>query len=241
MKPAIIRKSWGLFAKCMPRLSCEIDFLRRNKYFEKDLWLIQQFCDKKHRAIDVGANAGIFSRWMAKHAQHVDSFECNPNLLPRLKGFVPKNVTVHQCALSNKEGQATLRFDPGNTGVGTIESRNKLDQNPGIQSIQEVNVPVRQLDNFNLSRVSFMKVDVEGHELEVLQGAVALLRRERPVLLIEIEERHCQGNVESVPQWLAELGYRPKVLDPHAMKLTTINSVRQQADGGTNNFWFIAE
>ena len=113
---------------------------------------------------------GIYSRWMARHSKNVESFECNPMLFPTLKNVLPNNTTLHQCALSSKNTQMTLRFDPDNTGVGTIESTNRLDQNDEIKTIQTVLVDVRKLDDFNFNKTSFIKIDVEGHELEVLKG-----------------------------------------------------------------------
>lgn len=239
MKPQIIRSSWNLFAKTFPRLSCEIDLWRRNQYFENDLWFVPQFCRSDAGTIDIGVNEGVFSRWMAKFSSQVDCFECNPQLLPKLKRFLPRNVHLHECALSSSSGEAALRFDPINTGIGTIEINNKLNQNPGIRSIVEVKVPMRRLDEFNLDRVSFVKIDVEGHELEVLKGAAELIERERPTLLIEIEERHCEGNLDRVPQWLERFGYLTKYLDKSSDQLIEIKNIHDIARKEINNFWFV--
>lgn len=239
MKPLIVRRAWDLFAKTCPRWSCEIDLWRRNKYFEDDLWLVPRFCQKDKRAVDVGVNAGIFSLWMSKYAAAIDSFECNPKLLDNLKRFLPRNVELHACALSSSSGETTLRFDPNNTGIGTIESNNRLNANPGIKSIVEAVVPMRRLDEFNLTNVSFMKIDVEGHELEVLKGAVKLIESQRPALLIEIEERHCAGNVQRVPQWLEQYGYQTFCFDKSTADLVLVTDPLVIANNGINNFWFV--
>ena len=60
-------------------------------------------------------------------------------------------------------------------------------------SHSEVAVQVRRLDDFAFGVVDFIKVDIEGAEFAFLPGAVATLRRCRPVLLIEIEDRHSEG------------------------------------------------
>lgn len=241
MKPLLVRRSWDWFAKTFPRLSCEIDLWRRNQYYEDDLWVVPQYLKKDMRAIDVGVNAGVFSLWMSKFAAGLDSFECNPSLVRKLRGFLPKNVELHACALSSESGETTLRFDPNNTGIGTIETNNRLDNNPGIRSIQEATVPMRRLDEFNLQRVSFMKIDVEGHELEVLKGAADLLATQKPVLLIEIEERHCAGNLERVPEWLSQFGYRVHCFDKSTGKITLVMDVQSVAREGVNNFWFLPQ
>ena len=204
MKPVFVRKSWDFFVAKMPRLACEIDFLRKNPNLEPDLWEIPQFCSKEATAVDVGMNAGVFSRWICKFAKKVEGFECNPNLIPKLKRFLPKNVSIHECALSSSNSTATLRFDPQNSGIGTIENRNKLDKNDGVGAILEIVVPVRRLDDFLLDKTTFIKIDVEGHEMEVLNGAGNIIHRDKPVFLIEIEERHCPGNTTLVPNWMNE-------------------------------------
>ncbi len=239
MKPLLIRRCWDQFARSFPRLACEIDLWRRNKYFEEDLWQVPNFLRKDMQAVDVGVNAGIFSLWMSKFASRVISFECNPHLVKKLNGFLPKNVTLHACALSSASGETTLRFDPDNTGIGTIESKNRLDNNPGIRHIVETKVSMRTLDEFQLQQVSFMKIDVEGHELEVLKGAATLLSIQKPTLLIEIEERHCAGNVERVPQWLSQFGYQTHCYDRTSGKIELVDNASQRASAGVNNFWFI--
>jgi FkbM family methyltransferase len=240
MKPAVIRKGWELFKTTFPRLSCDIDLFRRNQYFERDLWLVPQFCSKTAGAIDVGVNEGIYARWMAKHAARIDAFECNPNLLPKLKRILPQNVHLHPCALSKEAGTARLRFDPTNTGIGTIEQGNLLDNNSGIRGIVETDVPMQRLDDFDIADVSFIKIDVEGHELAVLQGAENIIERDKPALLIEIEERHCAGNLDAVPQWLSQYGYQPHYLHPSEQRLVATDSMRDVAATGVNNFWFLA-
>ena len=57
-------------------------------------------------------------------------------------------------------------------------------------TVETIRVPLRTLDSYNLSNIGFIKIDVEGHELDVLRGAEVTLRRDQPNLLIEIENRH---------------------------------------------------
>jgi hypothetical protein len=73
-----------------------------------------------------------------------------------------------------------------------------------------MDVPVERLDDQGLSGVSFLKIDVEGHELPVLRGGDELLARDRPVLLVEIEQRHLgdQTHVSDVVGHLTSRGYR---------------------------------
>ena len=237
MKNKWVRRTWNQFSKVFPSLALDINYLRKYHHFDKDLWVIPKYCNKQGSAIDIGANMGIFSRWMAKHAKNVYSFECNPFLFPNLKKVLPKNVILETCALSSKPGEASLRFDPGNTGIGTIEKLNKLDQNSGIRNLKSITVKVARLDDFNLDHISFIKIDVEGHELEVLKGAKNLLKRDFPTLLIEIEDRHCPGNLKAVPEFLESFGYSSYFINKMGF-LNHTTDITNAAKNGQNNFWF---
>jgi len=78
---------------------------------------------------------------------------------------------------------------------------------PRIETIETWSVHVLRLDDADVSDVTAFKIDVEGAELEVLHGAWATLRRWRPCLSIEIEERHREGSTRLVPELLHRLGY----------------------------------
>ena len=79
---------------------------------------------------------------------------------------------------------------------------------PRVERIERWEVEVIALDSLGLTDVTAMKLDAEGAEEEVLRGAEATLRRCRPVLTVEIEERHRAGSTVAVPALLAGLGYR---------------------------------
>jgi hypothetical protein len=81
------------------------------------------------------------------------------------------------------------------------------EADPRIEGIETWSVPVLRLDDIDLSDVTALKIDVEGAEAEVLQGAWATLSRWRPCLSIEIEERHREGSTRLVPELLHRLGY----------------------------------
>lgn len=221
-----------------PIIALEVNYLRHYRRWEPDLWLIPKFCNKNYSAIDIGANMGIYSRWMAKYSKHVESFECNYFLWSYLSKVLPKNATLQRFALSDKAGKADFRFDPNNTGIGTIETKNSLNENLGIKTIEIIKVDVCRLDDFKFPPVSFIKIDVEGHELDVLKGGKNLILRDKPTLLIEIEERHCQGNIKAVPIWLKSLGYESFVLGNNG-KLNYTPDISTWASQGFNNFWFL--
>ena len=67
-------------------------------------------------------------------------------------------------------------------------------------------VPTYRLDSLSIDNVGFMKIDVEGHEESVIIGAEQTIRRCRPILLIEAENRHREGAVQKITRRLENWG-----------------------------------
>ena len=78
---------------------------------------------------------------------------------------------------------------------------------PVVGPHESQEVPVQTLDQYNYDDVCLIKIDVEGHELDVLKGATQTMLRERPVLLVEIEQRHLQIPMTEVFAFIAEQKY----------------------------------
>jgi FkbM family methyltransferase len=154
--------------------------------------------------VDIGANTGAFTNTLGRKMPAI-AFEPIPELCEELAGNNPLAV-VHNCALSDAEGALTL-YIPYRNGR-PILSRCSLnaDANLGFE-VREKTVPVKRLDDFALKNVSIIKIDVEGHERATLVGAEQTIRRCRPALLVEIEERHHPGQSVQIIEWIAALGY----------------------------------
>jgi FkbM family methyltransferase len=197
----------GFGSRIAPRAWLSLEIARRNRHFEKEYWLLPQLCRRDANAVDVGGNTGHYAYYLSRLVRTVHVFEPNPICLGQLERVRRKNMVIHDVALSDHRGEATMRFDPGNEGVGTIEPENRLDNNPGIRKVVEREVKVCPLDDLNLSNIAFMKIDVEGHEPSVVGGATQLIAREKPVLLIEIERRHNATAYEDVEDLLKTRGY----------------------------------
>ncbi len=84
--------------------------------------------------------------------------------------------------------------------------------------VENIEVAKKTLDDYNLRNVGFIKIDVEGHELAVLKGAIATLRREQPNFLVEIEEQHRHGAVQAVFGFFEQAGYTGFFLEDGARK-----------------------
>jgi hypothetical protein len=121
---------------------------------------------------------------------------------------------------SDHAGTAELFLPSGGPGVGT----SSLEYGDGVP----VTVARVTLDELELSDVRFVKLDVEGHELPALRGAEQTVRRDRPLLMIELEERI--QPVQPVLDLLAGWGYRPYVMpDDRWLPLEGFDLIGHQA------------
>ena len=197
-----------------PKLLLDLHILRRNRNLGPEYWLLPRLCQKSRVSLDVGGNRGWFAYYIARHSREVHVFEPNPICQAQVARLQTRNMTIHKVGLSDHAGEALMRFDPNNTGIGTIEARNTLTGNPGIGALTELNVPIKTLDDFDFSDVGFIKIDVEGHEPAVLRGGRVLLATNRPVLLMELELRHNPSAFDEVWAVLDPLGYRMKACTP---------------------------
>jgi len=179
----------------------------RKHHFDAEYWLIPLFCRPDKIAVDVGANMGIYAFAMAKYARAVIAFEPNTDLWPFLRRFLGDAVRLEDAALSNEAGQAEFRVVADNSGVATIEANNPLSMIDRPETMATRSVATHTLDSFGLSGVSFIKIDVEGHEEAVLAGGRETIAADRPVVLIEAEDRHNPGTPGRVADWFADLGY----------------------------------
>jgi FkbM family methyltransferase len=158
--------------------------------------------DAPRRVVDVGACCGGWTLALLDRMPNA-SFECfepNRNVL----GFLQNNLRgvnarIHAVACSNGQGIATLYPDPDNIGKTSLHG-----------SGDGFDVQCVRLDDRLTGPVDLLKIDAEGHELAVLQGAVRLLAESRPWVVVELlisQQAKAGLNVEAVPQWLRAHGY----------------------------------
>jgi FkbM family methyltransferase len=233
-----------------PRFTTRISFERywRAGRLDPELYLLPLMANPGRTGIDVGANIGIYSFFMSRSCDEVHAFEPNPAMFCQLTARMPANVVCHNEALSDHAGEVYLRI-PADAGRATIETGNVLSD--FVEPVETRRVRMSRLDDLVFaSPVGFIKIDVEGHELSVCQGAPAMLRRDRPNLLIEAEERHRPGAVAGLGRFLSELGYRGFFLAGGSLApLESFEAARDQAAHGEgsaasyyiHNFLFLAE
>lgn len=162
-------------------------------------------------AVDVGANRGLYTYALARRCRAVHAIEPQPWCADTIRAWHNPRVTVHEVAASERSGTLRLSIPlrgrtrmTGYATVGTIEG-----------PVEVIDVPARPLDDLDLGPVSFIKIDVEGHEMSVISGAATTLDRYRPNLLVEIEQRHLLGpaTVKDALDYMSGIGYQGCFLD----------------------------
>lgn len=168
-----------------PRLHTWWRSRRALKRGEPELKILPFLVPQDRIALDVGANKGTYSYFLSKLCPQVIAYEPNPAMRTLMQGAMPSNVTVLPLAVSNKAGQAELSIPRNHKGycnnIGTLDTERQFEGD-----VMRVSVETVRLDDQPHQNVGFIKIDVEGHELEVLEGAEQLIRRDHPVLLVEI-------------------------------------------------------
>ncbi len=149
------------------------------------------------RALDVGANIGLFTVALAHAvgpAGRVFAYECSPELCVLLKRNLVLNAVgefcdIAQSAAGMTAGTATLRFPASAPGLGSLNER----EFPPLDDVVEVEVPIERIDDRvdEMGYLDFVKIDVEGHEVAVLNGMAGLFdRRAVGLLMIEVNHDH---------------------------------------------------
>ena len=168
-------------------------------------------------ALDCGANIGVHTIEWAKTMYgwgNVHAFEAQERLFYALAG----NIAVNNCANARATWAAVGKLD-GTIGVpilnydrpasfGSLElraskSNEDIGQPVDYASSKTQKTPLVSLDSQSFKRVDFIKIDVEGMELEVLTGAKKILRKSRPVMLIE----QIKADTNQLEQFLTNAGY----------------------------------
>ena len=131
---------------------------------------------KLRTIIDIGAWWGPWTLHWQPHAKKIEIFEPNKNILPLLEHNIStyNNCTLHKTALGDKKGTVSMGYD---THSGT----NHIKESQG-------DIGVKTLDSYSFSEVDVIKIDVEGYEMFVLQGAKQTIMQQKPLLQIEMNK-----------------------------------------------------
>ena len=157
-----------------------------NKFF------IQNEVDQRRVAIDVGASYGFVTEYLSQSFDEVKSFEIVPQIRQCLEINVNDremdNVEVFPYGLSNEEKTIDIWFNPLYTGHSSAYMNSDINREGDT-----IECEVRTLDSFQFENVDFLKIDVEGAELDVLRGGMNTIETHRPIITTEHSQQTPEG------------------------------------------------
>ena len=180
--------------------------IRVNKYKKKslpELSLIKFLCSPNGNSIDVGANLGLYSYLMSRYTKQLHAFEPNPYPLRYLKKLNKGNTKIYPIAIGNVNQEVELFIPKNHKGwTSNGASLRQLNLGKGMK----LKVDCRTIDSFDFQNIELIKIDVEGCEQDVIDGAINTIKNWLPNIIIENEIFHTKDPL-SVLNNLLELGY----------------------------------
>ena len=152
-------------------------------------------------AIDVGCRYGKFTRPILEYFDHCYSFDyrLTKDMKALLAETLGKKITYYETGLSDKEETATA------WGGVIVENRQGH-----FSDSKKMQAHLTTMDSYGIQDVGFIKIDVEGHELMVLRGALNTIERNNPVICIEqndATEKWGKGKEFEALDFLKDIGY----------------------------------
>ena len=208
---------------------------------EADLEILKEIIHELHLVVDAGANYGLYTRFMSQYAGsngRVFSFEpvsaSYLTLLHNVRKLKLGNVSVYRIALSDHNRKAFMEIPFYSEGGVNHYEAHLVESNIPGKSEEVSAMPLDEVLG-NL-RPDFIKIDVEGHEKQLLKGALKIITASRPVMLIEINGgiRNSNQRAVDVRSITDALGYRIYKSDGH--RLRAVNG-----DDEGFNYFFLCE
>jgi FkbM family methyltransferase len=195
-------------------------------YVESEIRGLRQLVHPGDVCIDVGAAAGLYTVALSRlsgpngRVHNVEPLPfANFSVARLVSAWQASNVCRHAVALGAQPGVGIMHVPLGRYGLVTGRSflgRSAAGPDPNVEFATQVavSVPIDTLDALcvreGIDRLHFIKIDVEGAELQVLEGGKQIITDSRPVMLIEVEARHTaryQRTPDEVTAWMLDRGY----------------------------------
>jgi FkbM family methyltransferase len=174
---------------------------------EPDLTVIPHLVRQGDIVVDIGANVGWYTRYLSNlvgSTGHVFSLEPIPNTFALLTACVKhyglSNVELFNVAASSTDGSAAMHVPNYPSGGKNYYMASIVEDGQAAAGLSRQPVESRSLDSLlggQRNKVGFIKCDVEGHELEVIQGALQTIKSSKAAWLIEIDRRTDPDNIDS--------------------------------------------
>jgi FkbM family methyltransferase len=188
----------GFVLNCIKNDNCITDCAKKNilweNWFEKIIPIVYE---KNSNMIDIGAHIGTMSLMMSKYISkhnYIYAFEPVYTQITQLNiddNKLSETVIVFPVGLSNKKEQLISGFIdfnlPNNYGYTTLDKLPKYNGDNGNGDNSNcLLIDLDTLDKYNFTNISFIKIDVEGNESKVLEGALDTIIKYFPSIFIEL-------------------------------------------------------
>ena len=208
--------------------------------------IFEHISSKSLIGVDVGANAGIFTRYLANHFATTIAIEPVAHLAAQLRRIFGSRVTIVECALGDSECDIIIRT-PLNAAGERMDALSTASLTNDLMLFDHAGITETLVKQHRLTsiipennRVGFIKIDVEGFEQQVVEGAVNLIKRDRPILFIEIGKMHNPAYPQFL-QFLTNLEYKSYSIRADGLRNDVVESINAQPDtlaNVTQSEWF---
>ena len=150
--------------------------------------------------VDVGGHVGLWSRPMIQRAntKYIWAFEPNSSVrecyVMNMSRF--DNYTIYPIALGDKNTKGYLNVEKDNSG------------NTNIDPIKSGDTEIKTLDSFNLKQIDYMKVDAEGYEYNIVQGAKETIEICKPFVHLEMKTKRMRHTNKDYTKLLNTMNYK---------------------------------
>ena len=146
-------------------------------------------CSQRGLALDIGANVGLWSQDLCREFAQVIAFEPVADFREcLLQNVTADNFKVEAMALGATNTMIDMIITAENTGHSHVDTK----------SFGVGKIPMRTLDSLNLPKIDYIKLDCEGFENNILQGAKNTLLRDRPIMVVEHKKHKDVGHSDTV-------------------------------------------
>ena len=195
---------------------------------EPELIWIKDYLQKNAVFIDIGTNVGSFIYQLEQKLlpENMYAFEPNERLYFRLKRIFT-NINIYPFALSDKNETATFKIpiikgkEFNSRGTLKVDYRENGEEKHVFQQVKVI-----KLDDWeelkNLKKIDFIKIDVEGNEMQTLRGAKNMIEKFHPTLMVEMEQRHHQEPLYQLISEIENWGYQPYFLNRKTFELENL-------------------
>lgn len=175
------------------------------EYLEKEIDFVLPYLNKSSVVVDIGAGVGYFAVALANKVKKVIAFEPEKRSFKLLKENISvnktKNIIPFQKAITTFKGMVAIPELTGRCDFGKISLEEVCPRGPIVEmeTVDTLNFPVLLLN----SKIDLIKIDVNGMEIDVLEGSYETLEKYKPYLLIKSQD-------ENIAHWLEENDYTYK-------------------------------